>query len=162
MKQSALLSLTAFAFAAAPGVFTLQSSDFYPLHAALRQYVKEQKSNQVIPLLVRASFHDIADFDAGQAGGQGCLVSQPVLNFPQNGGLSSTINNLFNFVNLNFPNNKFTAGDVISLAGKVSAEMAFGAPVAWSFGRSVCNTANTEQPEAPGGNITTMSQLSPF
>ena len=141
------------------------NQDFVRLQSSLKQFIQSHGDGPTrnIPLLVRASFHDLAALDgANGLGPQGCLLNKQIQDIKENAGLNPIMQQLSAFVATSFPSTSFAFGDVVSLAGKVAVETAYPCmQIKWSFGRKSCSI--TGAPGAiPAGNITHLSELQPF
>lgn len=64
--ETFLFALMTASQAAAASTTPSTSTDFYPLFAALKNYIATSSNAGILPILVRMSFHDVADFDARQ------------------------------------------------------------------------------------------------
>ena len=109
------------------------------------------------------SFHDLINTNSNPGGPHGCIAKEPVIEFRENKGLSEAILALQGFVIQNFPNVTFSFGDVISLAGKVSVEIAFYpcVHIPWRFGRYECIAANETQ-SGTNGSMNTLAMFAPY
>ncbi|KAI8906910.1 heme peroxidase [Gorgonomyces haynaldii] len=146
-----------------PLVACQTQQDFVSLRSELELYIAENPV-EVAPPLVRMSFHDLFNFDpnTNQGGPRGCLAVDPILTDVENAGVGNDTVNLIAFVKDKFPNTPFSAGDIISFAGKVAMETIYPCmKIEWSYGRSECT--NTSYPlVSPGGNISTLAEFQPF
>ena len=125
-----------------------------------REFTRNPK---VIPAIVRASFHDLMNFNGrvgGGGGSRGCLFTKTA-NFTDNKQLSGPMRNLKRLVESEFgvplP---FSHADIISFAGKVAVDTAFAVSVKWRGGRGEC--VDEEEELGPRGNISLLSALDPF
>ena len=112
------------------------NDDFIQLKKSLKTYIDKDPYRH-IPLLVRASFHDL--FLQDKAATHGCIMQTQFLKHPENAGLDRTILDLQTIVREEFPSIAFTFGDVIAFAGKVAAETAYPCiKIDFKFNRSPC------------------------
>ena len=119
------------------------------------------KNPEKIPQLVRASFHDLMNYNpaTGNGGPFGCILEQKMR---QNVELEGPMADLQQLVNSTFSPGQFTFGDVISLAGKAAIEKALPCMkrVKWRPGRHACNAKEKE--EGPFGTIDRLGGLNAF
>ena len=155
-------SLQLFYLALAVGFASaVTNNDFIALKVKLKEYIAREPDRH-IPLLVRASFHDL--FLNDKATIQGCLENPDFQADIENVGLDSTMRDLQAIVRTNFPATGFTFGDVIAFAGKVAAESAYPCmKIPFKFNRSPCSKANPiTNNRAPSPFIERIDQLSPM
>ncbi|KAJ3255649.1 hypothetical protein HK103_006174 [Boothiomyces macroporosus] len=143
-------------------VCALGNGDYLILQSAIKTFINQEPIRR-IPLLVRASFHDLAGYDSSNGyGPHGCLYRSDIQQIPQNAGLSEIILDLASYITTAIPNVKYPLGDVISLAGKTSIEIVHPCiQIDWSFGRSDCK-AEGSPGQLPDGTFSSMTQMQPF
>jgi catalase (peroxidase I) len=143
---------------------TVVLADYQALEQSFRDnFVTAEK----IPKLVRLAFHDLANFDPSSnpfGGPSGCILSESIVSFSKNAGMAPIAAEISEFMKTNFATKDFPLGDVISLAGKVAAEMAYpGISIKWRFGRTSCNLPEVEGKNlAPSPSIATMADMEPL
>lgn len=121
---STLLALVCF------GQYALAwtNQDFILLRDAIKEFIQTNPGgpDRNIPLLVRASFHDVATFNPSKGfGSLGCLlVSHQFAIAPGMRGLDEILTMLTYTIYDKFRDKGFTTGDILLLAGKVAIEMA--------------------------------------
>jgi hypothetical protein len=102
------------------------------------------------------------NFDGENFGPEGCIFDTVLAAFPGNAGLNEHMNDLRARIVQEFPDVGFTMGDVVSMAGKVSIEMAFPCVrPAWRSGRRICNAEGITN-SGPPGSLDTSAKLQPF
>ncbi|KAJ3272860.1 hypothetical protein HDV01_005183 [Terramyces sp. JEL0728] len=140
----------------------LGNQDYVNLQTTIRSFINEEPVRR-IPLLVRASFHDLAGYDSNNGyGPHGCLFNKDIQAIPQNAGLSDITRDLAAYIRTAIPNAKYPYGDMISLAGKTAVEYVHPCiQIEWSFGRSVCS-ANSSPSTLPEGTLSSMKEIQPF
>jgi catalase (peroxidase I) len=139
------------------------NQDFMMLKGSLLLFIAENPT-EIVPPLVRISFHDLFNFDpaTGQGSPKGCLLAEPVVKMEENVGVTEDALKLVNYVAEQFPNVPFTTGDVFSFAGKVALEVAYPCmKINWRYGRNNC-LETTEAEIGPSGNISSLAQMQPF
>ena len=123
------------------------------------------RNSNLIPVFIRASFHDLLNFNraTGSGGAHGCLVDSAIIaGFTENNGLSRTAD-LVNAVRARFGRNTFSTGDIISLAGKVSMETLFPCmSLEWGSGRTLCSDSPLELESGPSPSISSLSEFKKF
>ena len=140
------------------------NEDYQKLKVSLQDfmYSNSQGVTRTVPLLVRLSFHDLANMDRTNGmGSTGCIQKKSIQEFKGNEGLTDIVNQLTARVVRDFPTIAFPFGDVVSMAGKVAVETAYPClQIPWEFGRGLCNEKNPG--EVPEGDLDTAIGFDPF
>ena len=124
-------------------VSTVAASAYEELETALIGFIGTD-ANKVKNYL-RLAWHDVKFFDPvanPNGGGKGCIMLPQIAELPSNSGLGPAIVALRDFIAATFPTIAYTWGDIVSLAGKVAVETAYGVNVSWSYGRKACVLAS--------------------
>jgi hypothetical protein len=141
-------------------------AEYQMLYDSIKQRIlaNELLGTDLRPKYVRAAFHDLMNFDGTSHGADGCLLIEPARSFTDNadlvgfmGALKSHVEDQFIPLGIAFP-----LGDIVSMAGKVSIEMAFPCVRPdWQGGRAVCDP-DTIVSRGPPGSINSREKLRPF
>ena len=137
-------------------------SDYEKLYHALSLEADEEASNT--PHWLRASFHDLVNFNAtgkGEGGPRGCIREDTGRLMAHNAQLDPIIRDLNIILHREVPGVNIPFGDVVSLAAKVVVEKAYPCiRIKWRPGRPTCD--GKEVPNAPSANMQSLTDLAPF
>jgi hypothetical protein len=134
------------------------------MYDVIQTIIIQSDSDSLIPEYVRASFHDLMQFDGTSFGAEGCIFDDPVRDFDANSDLENPMKELAKAISRNdeLSGIHLTLGDIVSMAGKVAIEMSFPCVRPdWSGGRKMCDSSPTSN-IGPPGSIDSRASLSPF
>jgi hypothetical protein len=140
-------------------------ADYQELYDVIKEHITQEKSEPLIPHFLRSAFHDAMHFDGKKHGPEGCIFHAPAADFPENEvrfiishqDLVDKNEDLARDVRTKFKDRvNFSLGDMVSMSGKVSIEMAFKCVrVDWSGGRGRCNLNDPTPSQGPPPNVNT-------
>jgi hypothetical protein len=137
---------------------------FQMLYDAIEHRILNRHDVDLIPKYVRASFHDLMNFDGNSHGAEGCILVEPARSFIENKDVVPHLTSLIHemediFLPLGV---SFAHADIVSMAGKVAIEMSFQCVrVAWEGGRKNCDPAGFVS-SGPPANLDSREKLAPF
>jgi catalase (peroxidase I) len=138
-------------------------ADYQNLYDAIENHIESTTEVDLKPKFVRAAFHDLMNFDGTSFGAEGCMFDDTVRGFESNSQLNAVMTTLADTINANalFSEIDIPLGDLVSLAGKVSIEMAFPCVRPdWSGGRKLCSPSPLD--DGPPANMNSKAALAPF